>query len=257
MTATPAENRVAHHHFDYRKDGHTRVYDMDGHTRGYDMSFRAPRHVIAKSDGSKNPSGGGPVAEDASGGGPNPEPGVGAISPARRRYVPGQLSLTRREDGHSIPFKELRAVSLIALLRMGLSKRHRRVMYRQFVKMPLFEDMAPWNIVLVGHDLAYIDQDMAPWNIVLVGHDLAYIDQDTQDKTCTANVALASCCHQDTQDKTFTASVALAYQTMSALMNYIRTVKDFKHCRGKAKGGNLYGIPFISDCVGNVLIVLL
>mmetsp|Transcript_882 Transcript_882/g.2162 ORF Transcript_882/g.2162 Transcript_882/m.2162 type:complete len:277 (+) Transcript_882:204-1034(+) len=196
--------RVAHHHFDYRKDGHTRVYDM---------SFRAPRHVIAKSDGSKNPSGGGPVAEDASGGGPNPEPGVGAISPARRRYVPGQLSLTRREDGHSIPFKELRAVSLIALLRMGLSKRHRRVMYRQFVKMPLFEDMAPWNIVLVGHDLAYIDQD--------------------------------------TQDKTFTASVALAYQTMSALMNYIRTVKDFKHCRGKAKGGNLYGIPFISDCVGS------
>ena len=27
--------------------------------------------------------------------------------------------------------------------------------------------------------------------------------------------------------------------------------QDFKHCRGKAKGGNLYGIPFISDCVGS------
>jgi hypothetical protein len=27
------------------------------------------------------------------------------------------------------------------------------------VKMPLFEDMAPWNIVFVGGQLAYIDQD--------------------------------------------------------------------------------------------------
>ena len=43
--------------------------------------------------------------------------------------------------------------------------------------------------------------------------------------------------------------MGLAYQTMSALMNYIRTVKDFKHCGGKARGGNAYGIPYISDCV--------
>jgi len=127
------------------------------------------------------------------------------------RYHSGQLTLTRREDGHAIPFKELRAVSLIALLRMGLCTRQRRALYRQFVRMPLFEDMAPWNIVLVGHDLAYIDQD--------------------------------------TQDRTFDANVGLAYQTMSALMNYIRTVKDFKHCGGKARGGNAYGIPYISDCV--------
>ena len=30
--------------------------------------------------------------------------------------------------------------------------------YRDFVAMPLFEDMAPWNIVFVGGSLAYIDQ---------------------------------------------------------------------------------------------------
>lgn len=54
---------------------------------------------------------------------------------------------------------------------------------------------------------------------------------------------------QDTKDKTFDAEVARAYQTMSALMNYIRTVKDFGRCEGKAKGGNQYGIPYVSDCV--------
>ena len=79
--------------------------------------------------------------------------------------------------------------------------------------MPLFEDMAPWNIVLVGPRLAYIDQD--------------------------------------TLDKTFNDAVPRAYQTMSALMNYIRTVQDFGKCGPKSRGGNQYGIPYISDCVGS------
>ena len=38
---------------------------------------------------------------------------------------------------------------------------------------------------------------------------------------------------------------------MSALMNYIRTVQDFGKCGHKARGGNQYGIPFISDCVAS------
>eukprot|EP00960_Hanusia_phi_P052342 761404-Hanusia_phi.AAC.9 len=161
--------RIAHHHFDYKKDGHARVYDM---------LFKERRSVRAE-------------LEDA--------------------YVPGQLMLTRREDEHVIPYKELRAVSLIALLRMGLNNHQKRNFYEQFVRMPLFEDMAPWNIVFEGGSLSYIDQD--------------------------------------TQDQKFDQLLPLAYQTMSALMNYIRTVQDFGKCRGKARGGNAYGIPYISDCV--------
>lgn len=36
---------------------------------------------------------------------------------------------------------------------------------------------------------------------------------------------------------------------MSVLMNYKRTVEDFKRCGAKAN--TVYGIAFISDCVGN------
>jgi hypothetical protein len=35
---------------------------------------------------------------------------------------------------------------MIALLRMGISEETRRVFYDQFIHMPLYEDMAPWNI---------------------------------------------------------------------------------------------------------------
>ena len=168
-------SRTAHHHFDYKRDGHSRVYEM---------MFR-------------------------SAGGPTPA----AAEEPENAYLPGQLRLLRREDDHAIPFGELVAVSLIALLRMGLHEMHRRHFYKEFVAMPLFEDMAPWNIVLVGPRLAYIDQD--------------------------------------TLDKTFNDAVPRAYQTMSALMNYIRTVQDFGKCGPKSRGGNQYGIPYISDCVGS------
>eukprot|EP00802_Teleaulax_amphioxeia_P005385 Tamp_05389.p1 GENE.Tamp_05389~~Tamp_05389.p1 ORF type:complete len:825 (-),score=116.94 Tamp_05389:513-2654(-) len=168
--------RLAHHHFDYKRDGHARVYDMRF------SSAVAPPLPHSSSD---------------------PE----------RPYLPGQVRLTRREDDHQIPFGELRAVSLIALLRMGLDPSQRRRFYAEFVGMPLFEDMAPWNLVFVAGQLAYIDQD--------------------------------------TQDTTFNEAVPRAYQTMSALMNYIRTVQDFGKCGARAKGGNQYGIPYISDCVGS------
>ena len=31
--------------------------------------------------------------------------------------------------------------------------------YKEFVKLPLYEDMAPWNIVFQGRGLDYIDYD--------------------------------------------------------------------------------------------------
>ena len=75
--------RIAHHHFDYKRDGHSRVYEMRF------TSSSAP---------------------------PPPQTSADPEQP----YIPGQVGLIRREDEHHIPFDELRAVSLIALLRMGL-----------------------------------------------------------------------------------------------------------------------------------------
>lgn len=46
---------------------------------------------------------------------------------------------------------------------------------------------------------------------------------------------------------------------MTILMNYKRTVEDFKRCGTKAS--TVYGLPFVSDCVGAddrfVLVLLL
>ena len=39
-----------------------------------------------------------------------------------------------------------------------------------------------------------------------------------------------------------------AYQVMTVLMNYKRTVEDFKKCSGKAN--TVYGLPYVADCVG-------
>ena len=35
---------------------------------------------------------------------------------------------------------------------------------------------------------------------------------------------------------------------MAVLMNYKRTIEDFKKCGKKA--GTVYGLPYVSDCVG-------
>jgi hypothetical protein len=38
-------------------------------------------------------------------------------------------------------------------------------------------------------------------------------------------------------------------QVMTVLMNYKRTVEDFKRCGSKAP--TMYGLPYVSDCVGS------
>ena len=82
---------------------------------------------------------------------------------------------------------------------MGLAKPLKDHAYKEFIGMPLYEDMAPWNIVMSGKTFGYIDYD--------------------------------------TKDKTFDAYIPHAYQILSVLMNYKRTVKDFNHCGDKASTG--------------------
>ena len=100
-----------------------------------------------------------------------------------------------KSNGHFIPYNNIVAFTLIAVLRLGLVKELKERAYKLFVNLPLYEDMAPWNIVFVGPLLDYIDYD--------------------------------------TRDKTFDAHVRKVYQIMSVLMNYKRTVKDFEKCGDK------------------------
>ena len=45
-----------------------------------------------------------------------------------------------------IPYGDMNAISLIALLRMGIVDDMKANFYNQFLHLPLYEDMAPWNI---------------------------------------------------------------------------------------------------------------
>ena len=67
--------------------------------------------------------------------------------------------LTGASRNRYIPYMVIRAITLIAVLRLGLVDELKEHAYHDFVKLPLYEDMAPWNIVFQGPTLDYIDYD--------------------------------------------------------------------------------------------------
>ena len=107
------------------------------------------------------------------------------------------VHLTRAEDGSGIPYTSIHGITLITIMRLGLVQELKTAAYHQFMALPLYEDMAPWNIVFRGPKLDYIDYD--------------------------------------TKDKTFDGGVKQIYKILSALFNYKRTVEDFKMC-GEGSG---------------------
>ncbi len=84
---------------------------------------------------------------------------------------------------------------------------------------------------------------------------LDYIDYDTRDFTFNEDIPKAyrvSPYHNNCVACTFTDSlyfVCIYCQVMSVLMNYKRTVEDFKRCGSKAP--TVYGLPYVSDCVSS------
>ncbi|CAH1773495.1 unnamed protein product [Owenia fusiformis] len=122
-----------------------------------------------------------------------------------------EVYLIRSPDGFKIPFGRVHAITLIALLRLGLIDEMKDEFYDKFLKLPFYEDMAPWNIVFKSGQLEYIDYD--------------------------------------TKDFTFTKMVPAAYQIMSMLMNYERTVNDLGHCGQPSN--TKYGFTEPAKCVGS------
>ena len=174
--------RHVHHHFDYQREAHARTYTMRV-LAGAGADFGANPNFGSHARDGQHVSNG--------------------------RVV--DVKLIREQDAHVIPYKEVWGFTLIAALRMGLTRKCRERAYTEFVKLPLYEDMAPWNIIFAGSSLKYIDND--------------------------------------TQGHTYDLQVPRAYQILSVLMNYKRTVEDFKRCGYKAK--TEFGFAWVSECVGS------
>jgi len=68
--------------------------------------------------------------------------------PNQHRIV--DVHLLRDRDDFPIPYVTIYGVTLIAALRLGLENRIRDNLFQSFLNLPLYEDMAPWNIVLMG-----------------------------------------------------------------------------------------------------------
>ena len=141
--------RAVHHHYDFKKDGHQRTYTMHISSDDEKREGKSKAHLN------------------------------------NGKWT--RVWLTRDMDGHFIPYNTIKSLTLIAVLRMGLVPELKAHAYKEFIGMPLYEDMAPWNIVMEGQGYNYIDYD--------------------------------------TKDKTFDAYIPHAYQILSVLMNYKRTVK--------------------------------
>jgi len=213
--------RHVHHHFDYAKDGHTRTYTMTVEANATatalataavgpleKAAFRESTPTSPSDTGSRYLVGSSSFASPLS----SSPPPLYRIPNGHHLTAAGTLvsvSMVRDKSTHVIPYNAIRAVTLIAVLRLGLVRSLKERAYKLFVKLPLFEDMAPWNIVFEGPRLDYIDYD--------------------------------------TRDKTFDAEVQKTYQILSVLMNYKRTVTDFDRCGTKV--GNPYNFPFVSECV--------
>jgi len=107
-----------------------------------------------------------------------------------------------------IPYTHF-GVSLITLLRIGVSFVTRERLYGMFLQIPVYQDMATWNIQWRRGKLAYVDVD-----------------------TMQSHLELA---------------LPRAYQTVLALMNYERTISDFGKCERPVRMP--FGIAYVGSCV--------
>lgn len=166
--------RLVHHHYDYAKDGHTRTYSMhvsiDANETQYiryllnqryhteklqDLSnlhaMFSPLHngVILSIDSSNSSS----FSMDKF----DPIILPSGYHPNQHELV--KVGINRDKDDWFIPYTTIYGITLITTLRLGLIPSQVERFYESFIHLPLYEDMAPWNIVLMGPSVDYIDYD--------------------------------------------------------------------------------------------------
>ena len=114
-----------------------------------------------------------------------------------------------KSSGGTIDYKALDTISLFLMLQLGAVDELRSKWFAALLKLPLYEDLAPWNIGLQHGQLIYLDSD--------------------------------------TQDKTYEEAVAVVNQALVVLKNFERTVKELGFCGRTARFGNQF--PHIACCV--------
>lgn len=201
--------RRVHHHFDWSRDGHKRTYTLH-----VDVNKSASSMVGRPLIGSQLVHS---SSVSMSGGGGRLELHTDYFS-TNTDLVFGHhvnngevvhVHLTRDEDLSYIPYGAIQSITLIAAIRLGLVSVQRKRAFSSFVRLPLYEDMAPWNVAFKGSTLTYIDYD--------------------------------------TQTETYDTHVSKVYRVLSVLMNYKRTVQDLGMCGQRAR--TKYDFSHVSDCV--------
>jgi hypothetical protein len=148
--------RHVHHHYDYARDGHSRTYTMRIQVNNTETS-RVKSMIIDPSSAHSvvdqkgvhlglQPSSSSSSSSDSS---------LSSTVDLALGHHPSQhnivsVRLYRDRDDFPIPYISIYGVTLITALRLGLLPDLRERLFHSFLKLSLFEDMAPWNIVLMG-----------------------------------------------------------------------------------------------------------
>ena len=125
-------------------------------------------------------------------------------------HVNGETFLIRTNDDSRITYDKF-GISLVAALRLGVSQETKSRLYDQFIKIPIFEDMAPWNIQFRAGQLEYVDKDSS--------------------------------------EESFDWILPYGYQFIIALMNWRESISNFEKCSSPASV--IGGPPVIGDCVNS------
>jgi hypothetical protein len=141
--------RHVHHHYDYAKDGHTRTYTM--HVEMNVSETARVAEVFHSDIASLHPSRfNETVALVQSSPLLPPLQYLLPLGMHSNQHQIVSVRLYRDKDSFFIPYTSIYGVTLISLLRLGLEKQQRERLFSSFLRLPLYEDMAPWNIVLMG-----------------------------------------------------------------------------------------------------------
>lgn len=174
--------RHVHHHYDYAKDGHTRTYTMRirvNHTETERIRpwIHDPSMAISKVDekGVHLSLPGPSVTSSSSSSSSSliPPPPAAPITNLALGHHPSQhnvvsVHLYRDRDDFPIPYISIYGVTLITALRLGLLTNQREKLFHKFLNLHLYEDMAPWNIVLMGPVSYFILSEMKTFLISLL-----------------------------------------------------------------------------------------
>jgi hypothetical protein len=148
--------RHVHHHYEYAKDGHSRTYTMSVSENQTISSQIIDLSSHAKLLYSPSVNGNGVVLSAENKDDAILQLPLG-VHPSLKRGI--LVQLYRDKDSFPIPYTSIYGITLISAIRLGLDPRIRDRYFGEFLNLSLYEDMAPWNIVLNGPSLSYIDYD--------------------------------------------------------------------------------------------------